>query len=194
MSGRLTGYWNQVEDAIFNLTIPGTSGGVIEPCGFVPDGGRCRQRGNLERTRSRGIEAELSYRRGLFWSGSVRYLFAHSKIVRAPDQPALEGKRLPQVPAHHLVLDLNYAHPALLRASIQGRYVGKHYEDDINSLELGGFAVVNLSASRSLKAGSEIFLQVENLFDQSYAVGKTGTGTVTEGMPRLFRGGFQARF
>jgi outer membrane cobalamin receptor len=194
LRGRLTGYWNQIEDAIFNLTVAGSSTDeVIDPCGFVPEGGSCRQRGNLERTRIRGVETELSYDRGSFWTGSVRYLFTHGEIVRAPDQPALVGKRLPQVPAHRLVLQLGFVHPTLW-ATIQGRYLSKQYENDTNSIELGDFAVVDLSVTRPLKAGSEVFLRLENLFDHSYAVGQASNGIVSEGAPRLFHGGVRAKF
>ena len=54
LSARVTVYWNEVEDAIGNLTV-GLGPGQVAPCGFVPDGGSCRQRGNLERTRIRGL-------------------------------------------------------------------------------------------------------------------------------------------
>ncbi len=195
LRGRLTGYWNRVEDPIFNLTLAANStGAVINPCGFVPQGGSCRQRHNLERARIRGLEAELNYHKGPFWRGSLRYLFTHGGITAAPARPILEGKRLPQVPAHRLVLQLGYARPTLVRATLQGRYLGKQYEDDINTLELGDFAVVDLSLARPLKTGTEVFLRVENLLDQFYAVGRASSGIVTEGAPRLFHGGLRAQF
>ncbi len=190
LTGRLTGYWNEVKGSVVNLTI-GSGPGQVDPCGFVPDGGLCRQRHNLDRTRIRGIEAELTYHNRSFWTGSISYLFNESRIVSAPAQPELEGRRLPQVPEHHLVLKISYANPSLLVASVQGRYVGNQFEDDINSLELGDFGVVDLFVSRPIQSGREIFFQVENLFDRSYAVGKTGGGLVTIGAPVRFHAGFR---
>ena len=194
LRGHLTAYWNQVEDAVFNRTVAGSSTGErIDPCGFVPAGGSCRQRDNLESTRIRGVETELSYIGVSAWSGSLRYLFTHGEITRAPHQGTLEGKRLPQVPAHRLVVQLGYAHP-ILQATIQGRYLGKQYENDINSIELGDFAVIDLSVARPLGADREVFLRLENLFDQAYEVGQGSNGIVTEGAPRLLHGGVRAEF
>ena len=71
-----------------------------------------------------------------------------------------DGERLPQVPAHRLVVQLGYAHP-ILQATIQGRYLGKQYENDINSIELGDFAVIDLSIARPLGADREVFLRIQ---------------------------------
>ena len=123
----------------------------------------------------------------------MRYLFTHGEIISAPHRVDLEGKRLPQVPAHRLVVQLGYAHP-ILQTTIQGRYLSKQYENDINSIELGDFAVVDLSIARPLGADSEVFLRLENLFDQAYEVGQGSNDIVTEGAPRLLHGGVRAEF
>ncbi len=188
LSAHLTGYWNEVEDMVFNLT-QGRGPGQVSPCGFVPDGGLCRQRQNLEKVRVRGVEAELKGQRGPAWTWAAGYLFTHSRIATAPGD--LEGKDLPQVPAHHLTLQLSYAQPARGRFTVQGRYTSGQFEDDLNTLELGGFGVVDLFASRPITKGIEIFFQVENLFDQPYEVGISGDGVVSVGAPRWFQGGFR---
>lgn len=191
--GRLTGFWNEVEDPIANVTI-GTGHGTIDPCGFVPDGGVCRQRQNLDRTRIRGIEAELEYRLNAQWAVSGSYLFNETEVLSAPNQLDLEGKRIAQVPRHQFTLKLSYTNPALLNVSIQGRYVGDQFEDDLNSLKLGDFFVVDLLLSRQLMKGWEAFFGVENLFDRTFEVGKTVDGIVTIGAPVLIHGGIRAQF
>jgi len=191
LTGRLTAYWNEVKDAVVNLTL-GSGPGQVPPCGFVPGGGRCRQRRNLDRTRVRGIEAELTCRTRSFWTGSVSYLLNDSRVVSGP--PDLKGKRIPQVPAHHLILKLGYANPALLLVSVQAQYTSDQFEDDVNSLGLGDSGQVGLSVTRQIRAGKEVFFQVENLFNQSYAVGKTGDGIVTVGAPVRLHGGVRMRF
>lgn len=191
--GRLTGFWNEVEDPIANVTI-GTGPGTIPPCGFVPAGGVCRQRQNLDRTRIRGIEFELEYRPHTYWTVSGSYLFNETEVLSAPNQPALEGKRIAQVPKHQFTVKLSFTHPALLNVSVQGRFVGDQFEDDLNTLKLGDFFVVDLFLSRQIMKGWEAFLAVENLFDRTYEVGKTADGIVTIGAPVLVHGGIQARF
>jgi outer membrane cobalamin receptor len=195
--GRFTAFWNEVKDPIVNVT-KGTGPGTVAPCGFVPAGGVCRQRENLDRTRIRGIEAELEYRPFLRWAVSGSYLYNHTEILSAPNQPELEGKRIAQVPRHQFTLKLGYTNPTLINVSVQGRFIGDQFEDDLNTLKLGDFFVVDLMLWRpipvpKLSAG-EIFFAVENLFDRDYEVGKTADGIITTGTPLLVHGGVRVRF
>jgi outer membrane receptor protein involved in Fe transport len=151
----------------------------------------CRQRGNLEKTRVQGIEAEAGYRPARNWSGSVGWLFTRARIRRA--LPELEGKRPPQVPAHSLTLKLSYAAPTLALLSLQGRYLSAQFEDDLNTRELGGFFTADFFAARPLSSRNELFFQVENLFDRSYEVGISGDGIATVGAPRRFQLGLRMK-
>jgi outer membrane receptor protein involved in Fe transport len=81
-----------------------------------------------------------------------------------------------------------------VNVSVQGRYVGEQFEDDLNSLTLDDFFVVDLFLSRQITAELEVFLGVENLFNTTYEVGKTADGTVTIGAPVLVHGGVHLRF
>lgn len=196
--GRLTAFWNEVKDPVVNVTKGIGEGAVMEPCGFVPVGGVCRQRDNLDRTRIRGIEAELEYRPHPSWAVSGSYLYNHTDVLSAPKQPELEGKRIAQVPRHQFTLKLNYTNPALINVAVQGRFIGDQFEDDLNSLKLGEYFVVDLMLWRpiplpKLSAG-EVFLAVENLFDRTYEVAKTADGIVTTGTPVLVHGGVRVRF
>ncbi|MBI4381861.1 MAG: TonB-dependent receptor [candidate division NC10 bacterium] len=195
--GRLTAFWNEVEDPIANVT-KGVGPGTIDPCGFVPAGGVCRQRQNLGRTQIRGVEAELEYHPFVPWTLSGTYLFNDTEVLSAPNQPVLEGKRIAQVPEHQFTLKLTYTNPALVNVSVQGRYVGDQFEDDLNSLKLGDFFVVDLMLWRPIAipkvSAGEVFLGVENLFDRTYEAGKTTDGIVTIGAPVLVHGGIRVRF
>ena len=196
--GRLTAFWNEVKDPVVNVTKGIGVGAPVAPCGFVPAGGVCRQRDNLDKTRIRGIEAELEYRPFLRWTFTGSYLYNHTDILSAPNQPDLEGKRIAQVPRHQLALKASYINPALVNVSIQGRFIGDQFEDDLNTLKLGDFFVVDLMLWRPIPvpkfSSGEIFLAVENLFDRTYEAGKTADGIVTTGMPLLVHGGLKVRF
>ena len=194
--GRLTGFWSEVENPIVNVTIEeaGRTGRDISPCGFVPAGGVCRQRQNLDRLRTRGVELELEYRPHMYWTLSGSYLFDDTEVLSAPNQPQLEGKRARQVPKHQFVLQLRYNNPSLLNVSLQGRYVAKRFEDDLNSLQVGDFFLVDLLLSRQLMRGWEVFFAVENLFDRTYEDTKSADGIVGIGPPLLVHGGFRFRF
>lgn len=190
---KVTGFWNELKDPISNVTL---SLPLPADC---PSGTVCRQRQNLGRTRSRGVEVELDYRPTRAWDFSASYLYNESNIVEFPADPSLEGKRVPQVPKHTYTLGVQYLNARLVNVAVQGRFVGDQFEDDRNEEELGSFFVVDLNLWRPiplpLASASEIFLAVENLFDTTYAVGKDpATGVITTGTPLLVHGGLRFRF
>jgi iron complex outermembrane receptor protein len=184
---RVTGYWSEVKDLVANVTLT-TS---LPDC---PVGTTCRQRQNLDLARVRGVETELEARLARDWRVIASYLYADARVVDAPQQPDLEGKRLAQVPEHTAALSLRYNNPAIVAAAVTGRYVGQQYEDDLNTLPLGGYVVFDVALSRALTKWSEIFMAVENIFDRTYATGRTTEGVVSIGAPRFVRGGLRLMF
>ncbi|MGH7856781.1 MAG: TonB-dependent receptor plug domain-containing protein, partial [Candidatus Binatia bacterium] len=118
LRGRVTGFWNELDDPIVNVTI-GEGPATIEPCGFVPEGGVCRQRQNLDRSRVRGLETEIEIAPARAWLASVSYLLSDAEVTEAPSQPDLEGKRIAQVPRHQVVVKLAYDTPDWLSAAVQ---------------------------------------------------------------------------
>jgi outer membrane cobalamin receptor len=174
-SGRLTGYWNEVKDPVANVTV-GFGPGVVAPCGFVPAGGVCRQRRNLGSARIVGLEAEARHRPHPFWEVGASWLWSEAD---------LQGKRLAQVPRHQAVLWIAYDKPGAVALSAQGRFVGSQFEDDLNTLGLRGFTVLDLAASRRLRKGWEVFVGIENAFGETVEAGRTAEGLVTVGTPRL---------
>jgi outer membrane receptor protein involved in Fe transport len=189
LAGRLTGYWNEVEDAIVNVTLPESQ--RLADC---PAGTTCRQRQNLDRTRIRGVEAELTYQPTASWRLLTSYLYADAEVVKASNAPTLEGKRLAQVPRHQLTLGAQYVNPRWLNVAVQGRFVSDQFEDDENTLTLGDFFVVDVVLTRAIGRHAELFLAVENLFDRTIEVAKTSDGVVSTGTPRLVHGGVRVRF
>ena len=177
----ITGFWNRVEDSIANVTV-GTGPGTVSPCGFVPAGGVCRQRRNLGASRVRGVEVEARHRPLPFLEVTASYLWSDARI---------EGRRLAQVPEHQAVLKIGHDRPGRIGAALQGRYVGSQFEDDLNTLALDSFFVLDLSLSREIRPGWEVFLGAENLLGETYEVGKTAEGLVTVGAPALARLGLR---
>lgn len=191
--GQLSAFWNRMEDGIVNMTLAPGREEVIQPCGFVPEDGSCRQRRNVDRIRFRGLEAELAGSSGSF-SASLRYLFTDSAISRSRAQPELEGRRLLQVPRHRLAAHAAGERPGIGRAALYLSYTGAQFEDDVNTIELGSFAVVGLALDRPLGPNRLLYASVGNLLDSRYAVGETASGLVSEGAPRLVRVGLRSRF
>ncbi len=182
----LNAFLNRVENPIANVTLASIpSSRFFAPCGFVPGGGSCRQRLNLDRTRIQGLEAELRQRLGDDWRLDVSYLYSNAEVDSAAEFPELEGKRLAQTPEQAASLGLEYSNPEVLQARLGLRFVGEQYEDDLNTRPLSSFAVVDLSAARALSDRWHVFAGLENLLDEEVQVGISGTGLVTIGAPRM---------
>lgn len=194
--GRLAvaAYWNRVDDPIVTRTIgsAGPDGSVIEPCGFVPPGGRCARRENLGRVESRGAEIEGWRSLGDVVRVAASYVYIDSEILSAPHRPQLEGKPLISTPEHQATLRLTARAPGELELFVAGRYVGRRYDDDLGVFQLPSFVLFDLGASRPLGRGFALSLAAENLLDRRY---ETRRDRVVEyGAPRQVRLGVRYRW
>jgi outer membrane receptor protein involved in Fe transport len=176
VTARTTAFWMDVEQTIANVTLA-TQPGLIT-----------RQRQNLGRTRSRGVEAEATARAGR-WALSGGYLYTDAEVESAPAEPGLEGLRLPQVPRHQVSLQVRFDDPRLASASLQARWSDGQFDDDLNQLRLGSFTTVDALISRSLGHGISVFAAAENLLDESFDIGRTPVRTL--GPPRMVRIGIR---
>jgi outer membrane receptor protein involved in Fe transport len=171
-------FWMDLDDTVANVTLS------VEP-NLVT-----RQRRNLGRTRSRGLEVDAEARMGRSWGLSFGYLFADATVREFPPDPSLEGRRLPQVPRHSASLQVRYE-GARTAVGAQVRWTGDQFEDDLNTLVLRAHWSVDAEARRALGGGLEAFVGGENLTGARYDVGRTPVRTV--GPPRSFRAGLRLR-
>jgi outer membrane receptor protein involved in Fe transport len=186
-TGRATAFWNEVEDLVANVTLTTR----LPDC---PAGTTCRQRQNLDRARIRGAETELELRPARDWRIVAGYIFTDTEVLDAPQQRTLEGRRLAQVPRHGASVTVRYDNPALLTAAATVRFVGRQFEDDLNTLPLGSYALVDLFLSRRLARWAEVFVGIENLLDTTYRTGRTSEGVVSIGAPFQVHGGVRLTF
>jgi outer membrane receptor protein involved in Fe transport len=179
VTSRLTGYYTEIVNPVANFTVSVTPTLIT------------RQRRNLGRTRSAGIEAEVEMKVTEQFRFSSGYLFADAIVKRAPQDVRLEGLLIPQVPRHQFTMQASYFNPSLINAALQFRAAGKQFDDDQNLLPLGSYALLDANVSRSLGKYCEAFFAVQNLLDERVIVGRTPLETL--GMPRMFRGGLRIR-
>lgn len=171
-------FWMELEDAVANVTVAAGPAGIQ------------RRRENVGLTRSRGFEWELAGDLGKGFSLAASGQLAEAEVVRFAQDPALEGRRLAQVPEGQAALALALT-GRVAAASLGARWQGQVWDDDRNELSLGEQLVVDAAASREVAPGAELFVVAENLLDGEYAVGRTPLTTV--GSPRLVRLGFRLR-
>lgn len=172
-------FWMEVEDTIANVTLSVTPSLIT------------RQRQNLGRSRSRGVELDVEARLSEALSFSAGYLYAESTVRSFSGSPALVGKRVAQVPRHQGTLEVRWRLGARARLALRARFAGDQFEDDQNTLTLPGFATLDAVAAVALARGVEVFAAGENLFDRRYAIGRTPVTTL--GPPRSGRAGLRLR-
>ena len=191
---RLTLFRNTVEDLVQNITRGQTGAvpGVVEPCGPIGANETCRELDNVGEMQATGLELEAELQPAPRWRAFLSYLYNETEVTRAPDNPALVGNRVRQAPKHTLTARLRHD-GRLVATSLLARYVGQRYEDDLNRLEVDGFLLFDLFVSRPLGAGSEVFLQIENLLDETYEVRVSNSGDIEIGRPRFIGIGLRLR-
>jgi len=167
---RLNGFLNSLRDPVGNVTLS-----------VAPDLIQ-RQRQNIGRVTVRGAEFDARVRIRERWEITGAYLLSDNEVEET-------GLRLPQVPLHQGSLGIVYRGPLLLEAL--ARWASDAYDDDLNTLELAGYGVLDLYASRALSQRASIFVAAENVLDRAYAVGRTPVETF--GAPRLVHGGLRFR-
>ena len=176
---RGTLFWYGIDGNVANVTLSTTPSLIT------------RQRDNLGATRSRGLELDALYRPDSRWSFSAGYFLSDATVRTAPRMPELAGLRIPQVPRHQAVLQVEYRREERFFASALLRLSGSQFDDDQNRFALGRYHVVDLALGKPLTRFTELFFGCENLLNETYAVGKTPVETT--GMPRRVHGGIRFR-
>jgi outer membrane receptor protein involved in Fe transport len=183
---RGTFFWSDIVDPDENVTL--CSDGITPPCSASTP--ITRQRQNLGRTRSRGVELDGVVHVSKDIQISAGYDYTEATVLSG--NAILVGLDIPQVPRHEFTWEARYWNPSRLLLSVQGRFVGTQYDDDQNTLPLNRFYVMDFMAGRAIAHGVQGFVQVENVLDERYTVALTPVANL--GPPVLFRVGLRYDF
>ena len=169
-------FWNVIDDSVANVTLSTTPALIT------------RQRQNLGAIRARGAELSAIVKPDRHWEISGEYLLTDSTVLRFPANRLLEGLLVPQIPRHQLNFQVSYA-TTRWTAAAQGRFVGKQFDDDLNTLPLRPFFTLDAEVSRAVSEQVRLFIAGQNLTGARYDV--SATPVLTVGPPALIRGGFR---
>lgn len=159
-----TVFYNRLDDAIANVTVTATT----------------RQRRNVRRIVAKGVELTAAARLGAM-DLSASYAFSDSS-VSAPGT-ALDGLRPAQVPRHAASATVAYRPLAGPSLSATLRYVGRQYEDDLQSDVLPDALTVDAFARLPVGRGVSLVARGENLFDETVVTRNAG-GSIDLGTSR----------
>jgi|CZKD01.1.fsa_nt_gi outer membrane receptor protein involved in Fe transport len=185
---RGTFFWSDIVDPVENVTINPASSPVL------------RQKENLGRIRSRGVELDGVVRVTHDIQISAGYEFTAATVVNytvPPGEVSLLGLRVAQVPRNVFTWEARYWNPSRLMLSVQGRFVGNQFDDDQNLYPLGRFYTMDLQIGRNLTRNLQVFAAAENLTNERYNVANTpaASGSLFNiGPPLLYRIGLRLNF
>jgi outer membrane receptor protein involved in Fe transport len=165
---------------------------ISNPVTNVPIGVNLNQRQNVGISRARGLEFSSEAVLPDHMRISAAYILSYSTFVSAPaSQPQVLGLWVPQVPRNQFSFQWTYADQNWT-AGVQGRFVGKQYDDLSPNFPMDSFFTLDAEISRRLFPHTEIFFGAQNLTNSRYATAETPNLTV--GPPTLVRGGFRINF
>jgi len=179
LESRGTFFWGDIVNPVTNVTISSTPTLIT------------RQRQNLGRTRSLGMELDTAFHLNSSIQFSGGYQYTHATVVDS--SPSLVGLNVPEVPRHQFTWEARYWRPSRFMFSIEGRYSGAQYDDDQNTLKLDRYYVTNVFIGRQLPGGLLAYAAVENLFNQRYSVA-LAPPISNLGPPILARAGLRYEF
>jgi outer membrane receptor protein involved in Fe transport len=174
---RAVGFCTSISDPVANVTLSSTPTLIT------------RQRQNLGRTRSCGLEADSQLRLNSRFEFSAGYLYVNARVKDFPADRSLEGLRVPQVAKNQFTSQVRYHHPRIANITLQLRAADAQYDDDQNLFRLAGFATIDAFLSRRLTRSFEVYFGAENIFNDKVEAGRTPVLTLAA--PRTVRIGIR---
>ena len=162
----ITGFYNRLDGAIANVTT----------------GTNLRQRQNVDAIVAKGVEVTAEARHGAF-SLDGSYAFSDSHVRASGLQSGLNGFIPAQSPRHTASATLAWAPKAGPGLSTTLRYIGKQYEDDLQTNVLPDVWTVDAVARMPIGRHFAIVARAENVFDATI-ITRNQAGSMDLGTPR----------
>ena len=180
VSWNTTAFFNQLHDAITNVTI-GTS----------PAGGALRQRQNAGDINAVGFEgdatAQLLPNFGIHAAVALTDARVHASAAAAQ----LEGKRPAQAPVATITAGATWYPLAPLGLTADIRFESARFDDDLNSRRLGSALTLDLRADWTVAHDWSFYVAADNLTDARIATAVDATGVVSYDAPRMVSAGIR---
>lgn len=138
---------------------------------------------NAGTARSRGVEAELTWRASPTLTGTLAYTYADSIVTRNPDDPLSIGVQQAGIPRHRASASLDWIGPHGIKLSPRVRYLARTNGDPDEIYRTDAHFIADLGASLAVRRDVEVFGQIENLFDRRYIGTNDGFTAALYGKP-----------
>jgi len=187
-----TVFYNWLKDPVTNVTI-GAGPATFPVAGFIPAGGALRQRQNAGEIDAYGFEGEAfgELWKSLSWRAAVAA--THARVDGGSAAPQLTGLRPAETPELTVTGGLDWRPLDRLDLTLDARYEGGRWDDDLNTRKLHAGTELNMRAGWSIAPHAEAYAAVDNVANAKLDTAIAGDGTVSFAEPRMVRVGFAYR-
>jgi outer membrane receptor protein involved in Fe transport len=191
---QLKGTWYVADYRDFNVPVTLTTNKPAA-CGTIAT---CRQRLNINRSRSRGGEAYLAARLAPDFLATIGVSYDDARQQSGLPAGTTDAHKphINRVPSPKQVLRVTYSPARLGEWTVIARHEGR--TTTLGGIGLHPYTVVDASAEKEIAHGLRGFLSVENIENVRYEINVAGAGTssnpfvISNGMPRTVRAGLEA--
>ncbi|HUY04506.1 MAG TPA: TonB-dependent receptor, partial [Rhodocyclaceae bacterium] len=178
LSWNTTLFFNQLHDAITNVTI-GTSSA----------GGALRQRQNAGDINAVGFEGDATAQLLPDFGIHAAVAFTDARVHAVATAAQLDGKRPAQAPVATITAGATW-HPLVpLGLTADLRFESARFDDDLNSRRLGSAVTLDLRADWTVTPDWSVYIAADNITDARIATAVDATGVVSYDAPRLVSAG-----
>ena len=175
----LTGFYNELHDAVANVTIASSPAGVTF------------ERENAGDVKALGLEGDAAW--AVFDTLSLRAAFSltdarvhENPAAIPPGEPSLTGNRPAQAPPATITAGTTWTPLSRLRLDADLHWESARFEDDQNTMRLGSAFVLDLKGAYRLTDVLSAFVSVENATNANIATAQAADGTISYGEPRIY--------
>jgi outer membrane receptor protein involved in Fe transport len=186
-------FWNQIEDAIVNVTL-GSGPATFPRAGFVPAGGVLRQRQNAGTIDAWGVELTGALDLSSAVSLNAAASWTDAEIDGGSSAAQLTGLRPAQAPEWGATAGLDWRATDRLTLALAARYESSRFDDDLNSRVLDAAVTLDARAEWAFTPNATLWMAADNLFDEDVEVSETGTGVAGYGPPRTLSIGLRVSY
>ncbi|MEA3472477.1 MAG: TonB-dependent receptor [Pseudomonadota bacterium] len=186
-------FWNQIEDAIVNVTL-GSGPATFPRAGFVPAGGVLRQRQNAGTIDAWGVELTGALDLSSAVSLNAAASWTDAEIDGGSSAAQLTGLRPPQAPEWSATAGLDWRATDRLTLALAARYESSRFDDDLNSRVLDAAVTLDARGEWAFTRNATLWMAADNLFDENVEVSETGTGVAGYGPPRTLSIGLRLSY
>ncbi|MGA9794520.1 MAG: TonB-dependent receptor [Rhizomicrobium sp.] len=174
-----TGFWNQLHDAVTNVTIASAPTGIT----FMRENA-----GDID---ALGFEGDAHYRVSEALSVNAAISLTDARVHQnpasvPPGEPTLTGNRPAQAPTTTITSGVTWLPLEALRLDADLHWESARFEDDQNTVKLGSAFVLDTRATWRFADALSAYIGVNNVTDTNIATAEAADGTISYGQPRMY--------